>query len=83
MGQENKAKSMSLCDADIGASYEIRGMSLPRATQMRLIALGMTSGTKITVLNNKRSGSVIFHVRGTRLAVGRQIAKEIYIEEAG
>ena len=70
---------MTLCDAEIGASYKIRSMDLPRATQMRLIALGMTSETKITVLNNKRSGSVIFHVRGTRLAVGRQIAKEIYI----
>lgn len=83
MEQEKKEKSMTLCDADIGASYEIRGMNLPRATQMRLIALGMTSGTKITVLNTKRSGSVIFHVRGTRLAVGRQIAKEIYISTAG
>lgn len=70
---------MTLCDAEIGSAYRVEGMELARATQMRLIALGMTQGTKITVLNNKRSGSVIFNVRGTRLAVGRKIAEEIYI----
>lgn len=72
-------KKMTLREAGIGADYEVKGMNLARATQMRLIALGMTQGTKITVLNHKRGGSVIFSVRGTRLAVGRQIAEEIYI----
>ncbi len=74
------AKEMeNLCTAVIGGTYEVCGMELPRATQMRLTALGLTAGTKIRVLNNKRSGSVIFHVRGTRLAVGRKIAEHIYI----
>lgn len=69
----------NLCTAKIGGVYEVRGMKLPRATQMRLSALGLTTGTQVRVLNNKRSGSVIFHVRGTRLAVGRKIAEHIYI----
>lgn len=73
---------MVLCEAKIGGSYEIEGMELSRATQMRLIALGMTAGTKIQVLNNKRSGSVIFSVRGTRLAVGRKIAEQINVKDS-
>lgn len=69
----------NLCAAAVGSEYEVAGMELPRATQMRLTALGLTVGTRVRVLNNKRSGSVIFHVRGTRLAVGRKIAEHIYI----
>lgn len=69
----------NLCMAAIGGTYEVCGMNLPRATKMRLTALGLTTGTKVLVLNNKRSGSVIFHVRGTRLAVGKKIAEHIYI----
>ena len=72
-------EKQNLCMADIGGIYEVCGMKLPRKVQMRLTALGMTEGTRIKVLNNKRSGSVIFHVRGTRLAVGRKIAEHIYI----
>lgn len=69
----------NLCDAKIGGVYSVAGMELPKPTQMRLIALGMTRGTNLTVLNKKNSGSVIFYVRGTRLAVGRKIAENIYI----
>lgn len=47
----------------------------------RLEALGMTNGTKLLILNNKRSGSVIFKVRGTRLAIGKKIASSIQVEE--
>lgn len=74
-----KEEAENLCTAAIGGTYEVCGIELPRATQMRLTALGLTAGTKIRVLNNKRSGSVIFHVRGTRLAVGREIAEHIYV----
>lgn len=73
--QENK----NLCAAVIGGVYQVCEMQLPRATKMRLTALGLTAGTQIRVLNNKRSGSVIFSVRGTRLAVGKKIAEHIYI----
>lgn len=71
---------MTLCDGKINHSYIVQSISLENATQIRLKALGLTDGTSITILNNKRGGSVIFTVRGTRLAVGRQIAKEIEIQ---
>ena len=72
---------MTLCEGKINQSYIVQSISLENAIQIRLKALGLTDGTSITVLNNKRGGSVIFSVRGTRLAVGKEIAKEIKIQE--
>ena len=45
--------------------------------------LGLTKGTNIEVLNNKKSGSLIFKVRGTRFAIGKKIANgiEVLLEE--
>lgn len=37
--------------------------------------------TPVTLLNKKGSGSVIFKVRGTRLAVGKRISDGIEISE--
>lgn len=72
---------MTLLEGKIGESYEVKNLTLSGMTQIRLEALGLTRGTKIKVLNNKRSGSVIFMVRGTRLAIGKRIAASIIIEE--
>ncbi|MBQ5683106.1 MAG: ferrous iron transport protein A, partial [Peptococcaceae bacterium] len=46
-----------------------------------LEALGLTEGTSITVLNKKNKGAVIVKVRGSRFAVGNNIAAGILIEE--
>lgn len=72
---------MSLLEGKIGASYMVKGLELKGPIERRLQALGLTWGTRILVLNNKKSGSVIFKVRGTRLAVGRKIAGAILVEE--
>ena len=37
--------------------------------------------TPVSVLNKKGSGSVIFKVRGTRLAVGQKISDGILVEK--
>lgn len=71
-----------LVSGKIGNSYLVENISLDRDISRRLQALGVTKGTKINVLNNKKSGSVIFSVRGSRLAVGRQIASGIEVKEA-
>ena len=72
---------MTLRDGIQDKEYIVQNIKLEQATQVRLKALGLTDGTKIIVLNNKKGGSVIFNVRGTRLAVGRQIAEAIMIRE--
>lgn len=73
---------MFLVSGKIGNSYLVENISLDRDISRRLQALGVTKGTKINILNNKKSGSVIFSVRGSRLAVGRQIASGIEVKEA-
>ena len=45
----------------------------------RLEALGVNEGTLVTIMNKKGSGTLIIKVRGTRLALGRQIADGIEI----
>lgn len=71
-----------LVNGKIGSTYIVEGISLEQDIKRRLQALGLTKGTKITILNNKKSGSVIFSVRGSRLAVGKQIANGVTLGEA-
>lgn len=70
---------MKLNETKIGDSVVVEKMELPRATMMRLKALGMTGGTTLRILNKKASGSVILSVRGTRLALGNRITEEITV----
>ena len=72
---------MSVRNGIIGNVYVVESLQMKGATLRRLEALGLTIGTKITILNNKKSGTVIFMVRGTRLAIGANIADSILIRE--
>ncbi len=79
---EKDVNEMTLVDGMAKKTYTVHNIQLAKEAEIRLKALGLTDGTKIEVLNNKRGGSVIFNVRGTRLAVGRKIAEAIHIEES-
>ena len=73
---------MNLNDSYIDKTYrvvQVTGLELP--VERRLEALGLTEGTRITVLNKKNKGAVIVKVRGSRFAVGNNIAAGILIEE--
>lgn len=72
---------MRLRECKVNESYTVKKIDLEKAAMVRLKALGLTDGTRILILNSKRSGSMIFRVRGTRLAVGKAIADSIYVEE--
>ena len=69
---------IKLTDGIKNNTYYVRGMTLPLKTAKRLEALGMTSGTEISVLNKKKS-ALIVSVRGTRFALGNAIAHNIEI----
>lgn len=71
---------MSLLDGKAGGMYTVLRIELKRDISRRLQALGLTQGTSVTILRNKKSGSVIIYVRGTRFAVGKQIAKGILVK---
>lgn len=71
---------MTLLKGEIGKSYVVKAIQLEPNIQRRLQVLGLTDGTSVEVLNIKRNGSIIIKVRGTRFAVGKQIADGIVIE---
>ena len=72
---------MRLYDGTIGNTYVVRSVTVDEAITRRLAALGVNENTPVTILNKKRSGTVIIRVRGTRLALGKKITGGIEAEE--
>jgi len=73
---------VDLCSGLVQKNYQVTdvtGLDLP--TERRLEALGLIKGTKICVLNKKKHGAIVIKVRGTRFALGQNIARGIQIEE--
>ena len=71
---------MTLSEGKVGCTYKVLKIDLDAQTERRLEALGLTEGTNIELLNQKRKGTSIFSVRGTRLAVGPAIALGIFVD---
>ena len=72
---------MTLVDAIPGSKYIVESMELNEKVGRRLEALGLIHGTKLEVLNRKKNGTMIFKVRGTRLAIGKEISAGILVKE--
>ena len=72
---------MVLSDAKAGSGYTIKKIELDLKVTRRLQVLGLTHGTKISVLNKKALGPVIIRVRGTRFAVGKRFSDGIFLED--
>ncbi|WP_296898917.1 FeoA domain-containing protein [uncultured Megamonas sp.] len=72
---------MNVSQAKKGKSYIVKKVNLEGNIERRLEMLGMTDQVKLTVLNKKNQGAVIIKVRGTRFAIGKEIADAIEIEE--
>lgn len=63
-------------------AYQVISIDTPLGLERRLQALGLTDGTRITVLNNDKKGALTVRFRGTRFALGRRIAEHIEVKEA-
>jgi ferrous iron transport protein A len=74
---------MLLKDINAGQSCIIEKLNLPFQMEQRLQALGMTKDTTISVLNRKGKGIMIIKLRGTRLALGYNMTKNIDVRKAG
>lgn len=72
---------MKLNECEKGDTCHVQSILVAEAIGRRLEALGVNERTPVTILNKKKSGSVIIKVRGTRLALGRRIAEGIEVEE--
>lgn len=73
---------MKLYEGEIGKCYIVQEVLIEERLTRRLEALGVNERTKVTILNKKKSGTLIINVRGTRLALGQKIADGIEIKEA-
>lgn len=62
-------------------TYQVQDIDIELNLERRLEALGLTAGSKITILNNDKKGAVTVRFRGTRFAMGRRIADHIAVEE--
>lgn len=72
---------MTLEDGIVGGSYLVEETHLPLALEKRMEALGMTRGTRVTLIHKKGSGTSVILLRGTRFAIGRGIAANILVRE--
>ena len=72
---------MNVSQAQKGKTYIVKKVNLEGNIERRLEMLGMTDQVKLMVLNKKNQGAVIIKVRGTRFAIGKEIADAIEIEE--
>lgn len=72
---------MNLSEGTTGNTYIVENLNLPVNLERRLEALGVISGTPLKILNSKKQGAVIIYVRGSRFAVGYNIAKNIKIRK--
>ena len=70
---------MTLDKGAVGGTYTVEKIDLPDQVEHRLEALGMTLGTKVSVLGRKDRGTLILKVRGTRFAIGRGITGKIEV----
>ncbi len=73
---------MTLHNGKIGNTYQVQSIDIDMSIKRRLEAIGLIEHTKVVILNEKRNGSMIIRVRGTRWAIGRAIAKGITVKEA-
>ena len=70
---------MNLSNGLIGHTYIVEDIQLESSIMRRLQMLGLTQGTSVELLNKKRNGALIFKVRGTRFAIGKNVAEGILI----
>lgn len=72
---------MTLYEGTAGKDYEISGIYVENNITRRLEALGLNDKTIIHMMTKKKHGAMIIKVRGTRLALGKHIAKSIEVKE--
>lgn len=72
---------MTILEGLVKNTYVVTKIHTEEAIMRRLETLGINEGTKLTLMNRKRNGASIIKVRGTRWAIGRDIAAGIFVED--
>lgn len=70
---------MTILEGTVRENYIVTDIRMEENITRRLEALGINSGTHLRLMNRKKNGAVIIKVRGTRWAVGKDIAVGIEV----
>lgn len=70
---------MTILEGTVRETYIVTDIHTEENVMRRLEALGINSGTHLKLMNRKKNGTVIIKVRGTRWAVGKDIAEGIEV----
>jgi len=70
---------LPLWRAPMGVPLRIESIQADKATEKRLLSMGMPLGTLVEILH-RRGGAVVLAVGGSRLAVGADMACRILVE---
>ena len=62
-------------------TYVVERIETELNLERRLEALGLTEGSRIPILKNGKKGAMTVKFRGTRFALGRRIADNIFVKE--
>lgn len=73
---------MTLYEGNIMGRYQVIGVNTEEKITSRLRSLGINEKTCVKLLNKKVNGSIIIMVRGTRLAISKEISMRIEVCQA-
>ena len=71
---------VSLSKLRVNEKAVIRSFTIGRLESNRLASLGLTPGAQVDMTQNFGRGPLIVMVRGTRVALGRGEADQIFVE---
>ncbi|MCQ2543712.1 MAG: ferrous iron transport protein A [Lachnospiraceae bacterium] len=71
----------TLWSIEPGKEVSVERILLEDDLSRRLEALGLNEGTILQVITKKKSGAMVIKVRGSRLALGKQITSNIEVKE--
>jgi len=78
-----KQKVLTIADALPGRKYVILYIDGGYGLSSHLNSMGLVPNENLSVLNQSGGGPVTISIKGTRIAVGRGMAKKIVIREVG
>jgi DtxR family Mn-dependent transcriptional regulator len=77
---KQEGKFIPLDEMEEGSSGKISRVTLPRETRERLSSLGILAGENIEVKRKQRQGCISVIAVGSEIALGKDVAKKIFIE---
>ena len=80
--RERRIKKMRLKEGKDNCTYIVESIDMELNLERRLEALGLTQGSRITILNNDKKGAITVRFRRLQdFALGKRIADHIMVGE--